>query len=118
MLRLFRWRRPAASHIVRLLWCPAAQPATSKRSVQETHRHWGEILAPAGGIHPRTGKNRGWRMTATAFAVWQISGGPGSRTYAEIFLRHGVALIGPGDAGPWNSERDDDEFDGGFVRRF
>jgi len=62
-------------------------------------------------------------------AVWQISGGPASRAYAEVFLRHGVALIGPGDAGPWNPERDDDEFDlpaapataaqagGGFVRR-
>ncbi len=31
-------------------------------------------------------------------AVWQISGGPASRAYAEVFLRHGVALIGPGDA--------------------
>jgi len=51
-------------------------------------------------------------------AVWQISGGPASRAYAEVFLRHGVALIGPGDAGPWNPERDDDEFEGGFVRRF
>lgn len=50
-------------------------------------------------------------------AVWQISGGPASRAYADVFLRHGVALIGPGDAGPWNSERDDDEFEGGFVRR-
>jgi len=57
-------------------------------------------------------------MTTPAFAVWQISGGPGSREYADVFLRHGVALIGPGDAGPWNPERDDDEFDGGFVRRF
>jgi hypothetical protein len=35
-----------------------------------------------------------------------------------VFLRHGVALIGPGDAGAWRPERDDDEFDGGFVRRF
>jgi hypothetical protein len=51
-------------------------------------------------------------------AVWQISGGPASRAYADIFLKHGVALIGPGDAGPWNPERDDDEFEGGFVRRF
>lgn len=51
-------------------------------------------------------------------AVWQISGGPASRSYAEVFLQHGVALIGPGDAGPWNPERDDDEFEGGFVRRF
>ena len=57
-------------------------------------------------------------MTDPAFAVWQISGGPASRAYAEIFLKHGVALIGPGDAGSWNPERDDDEFEGGFVRRF
>ncbi|OGK88956.1 MAG: hypothetical protein A2X50_05095 [Candidatus Rokubacteria bacterium GWF2_70_14] len=33
-------------------------------------------------------------------AVWQISGGPTSRSYAEVFLKHGVALIGPGDAEP------------------
>ncbi len=54
----------------------------------------------------------------SSHAVWQISGGPASRAYADVFLRHGVALIGPGDAGPWNPERDDDEFEGGFVRRF
>jgi hypothetical protein len=54
----------------------------------------------------------------SSHAVWQISGGPGSRAYAEVFLRHGVALIGPGDAGPWRPERDDDEFEGSFVRRF
>jgi len=35
-----------------------------------------------------------------------------------VFLRHAVALIGPGDAGPWNPDRDDNEFEGGFVRRF
>ncbi len=50
--------------------------------------------------------------------VWQISGGPASRSYAEVFLKHGVALIGPGDAGPWTPERDDTAFDGSFVRRF
>ncbi len=50
--------------------------------------------------------------------MWQISGGPASRSYAEVFLRHGVGLIGPGDAGLWASERDDGEFEGGFVRRF
>jgi hypothetical protein len=50
--------------------------------------------------------------------VWQISGGPSSRSYADILLQYGVALIGPGDAGSWMSERDDDEFEGGFVRRF
>lgn len=34
-------------------------------------------------------------------AVWQISSGPRSGPYAETFLRYGVALIGPGDTGPW-----------------
>lgn len=51
-------------------------------------------------------------------AVWQISGGQASRPYADVFLKYGVGLIGPGDAGPWKPERDDDEFEGGFVRRF
>ena len=51
-------------------------------------------------------------------AVWQISAGPASRSYADVFLKHGVALIGPGDAGSWRPERDDQEFEGGFVRRF
>ena len=51
-------------------------------------------------------------------SVWQLAGGPASRPYADIFLRHGVGLIGPGDAGAWKPERDDDEFEGGFVRRF
>ena len=51
-------------------------------------------------------------------SIWQLSGGPTSRLYADVFLRHGVALIGPGDAGPWRADRADDAFDGGFVRRF
>jgi hypothetical protein len=56
--------------------------------------------------------------------VWQISGGPASRAYADIFLHHGVGLIGPGDAGPWTPDRSDEDFAdnqgsaGGFVRRF
>lgn len=55
---------------------------------------------------------------SSAQAIWQVSGGPANRSYANIFLRHGVALIGPGDAGPWQPGRPDDEFDGSFVRRF
>jgi len=51
-------------------------------------------------------------------SVWQISGGPTNRNYAEVFLKYSVALIGPGDAGQWKPERDDNEFEGGFVRRF
>lgn len=50
--------------------------------------------------------------------VWQISAGPASRSYADLFLKYGVGLIGPGDAGEWKPERNDNEFDGGFVRRF
>jgi hypothetical protein len=49
---------------------------------------------------------------------WQISGGPVDRSYADVFLSHGVALIGPGYPGPWAPEMSDDEFEGGFVRRF
>jgi hypothetical protein len=51
-------------------------------------------------------------------AVWQVSGGPVTRSYADIFVRHGVALLGPGDAGRWTAERPDEEFEGSFIRRF
>jgi len=51
-------------------------------------------------------------------SIWQLAGGQSTRPYADVFLKYGVGLIGPGDAGPWKSERDDDEFEGGFVRRF
>lgn len=54
----------------------------------------------------------------TGPTVWQISGGPAARSYARVFLKHGVALIGPGDAGAWGKDRDDSAFEGGFVRRF
>lgn len=57
-------------------------------------------------------------MTPTDPAIWQISAGPGSRSYADVFRKHGVALIGPGDAGPWTPERSDEAFEGSFVRRF
>jgi hypothetical protein len=50
--------------------------------------------------------------------IWQLAGGPTSRPYANIFLKYGVGLIGPGDAGAWAPERDDNDFEGGFVRRF
>jgi hypothetical protein len=46
--------------------------------------------------------------------TWQVAGGPKSRTYADVFLRCCVALIGPGDAGEWNSARQDNEFEGRF----
>jgi len=47
-------------------------------------------------------------------AVWQVSGGPLDRPYAELFLESGVALIGPGHDGPWQPGRKDME----VVRRF
>src|SRR4051812_20840135 len=54
----------------------------------------------------------------TDCAIWQISGGPATRSYANLFVRHGVALLGPGDAGRWTAERPDEEFEGSFIRRF
>lgn len=57
-------------------------------------------------------------MSTTTPATWQVSAGPSSRSYANVFLKHGVALIGPGDAGAWTVDRDDAEFEGSFVRRF
>jgi hypothetical protein len=67
-------------------------------------------------------------MTTNRRRVWQISGGPANRSYSDIFLKYGVALIGPGDWGPWDAKRypggesgpwyyDDFSIDG-FVRRF
>ena len=57
-------------------------------------------------------------MKTGSRGIWQLAEGPSSRLYADVFLKYGVGLIGPGDAGPWTPERDDDEFEGGFVRRF
>jgi hypothetical protein len=51
-------------------------------------------------------------------SIWQLAGGSSSRSYADVFLQHGIGLIGPGDAGAWKPDRCDDEFEGGFVRRF
>jgi len=51
-------------------------------------------------------------------AIWQLSGGPVSRSYADVFVRYAVGLLGPGDPGPWHLERSDEDFDGSFVRRF
>ena len=57
-------------------------------------------------------------MRKASPSIWQLAGGPISRPYADVFLRYGVGLIGPGDAGAWTPERDDDEYEGGFVRRY
>lgn len=51
-------------------------------------------------------------------AVWQVAAGPSDRSYVDQFLKYNVALIGPGDSGPWHANRPDEEFEGGFVRRF
>ncbi|HTS18043.1 MAG TPA: hypothetical protein VMP11_10760 [Verrucomicrobiae bacterium] len=50
--------------------------------------------------------------------IWQISGGPSSRSFARLFLDHGVGLLGPGGVGRWTPERKDDDYAGGYVRRF
>lgn len=57
--------------------------------------------------------------TAPERPVWQISGGPPSRSYADVFLKHGVILIAPGDTGPWSRERYAHDWAlQGFVCRF
>lgn len=48
--------------------------------------------------------------------IWQIGSGERTRPYADIFLRYGVGLIGPGDPGSWTPERVDEDYEGGFVR--
>lgn len=50
--------------------------------------------------------------------VWQVAGGGWDRDFSDQFLKHGVALIGPGDSGPWRPERDDEDYEGSYVRRF
>jgi hypothetical protein len=51
--------------------------------------------------------------------IWQITGGPATRTYADVFLRHGVGLIGPGDPGQWSAIRYDYDWAiKGFVDSF
>lgn len=47
--------------------------------------------------------------------IWRVSGGLTSGPHAKVFLKYGLGLIGPGDAGAWAAERDDSEFEGGFV---
>ena len=54
----------------------------------------------------------------TSRMVWQVSAGPSARSYANVFLTYGAALIGPGDSGPWDISRDDSDLDGVLVRRF
>jgi hypothetical protein len=50
--------------------------------------------------------------------IWQIGMGPASASIADVFLKYGVALVGPGDAGSWRPERNDAEFEGPLVQRF
>lgn len=57
-------------------------------------------------------------MISAPRAVWQIAAGPSSRTCADVFTQHEVALLAPGDAGPWSADRLDEDFDGALIRRF
>ena len=49
--------------------------------------------------------------------IWQIAGGPSNRSYADVFLKYYVGLIGPGDAGKWEPGRKDEDFEGSFTRQ-
>ena len=50
--------------------------------------------------------------------IWQIAAGTADRDYTNLFLRHDIALIGPGWPGEWSADRSDEEFEGNFVRLF
>jgi len=52
------------------------------------------------------------------YSVWQLNGGSVNRPYSDMFLRYGIGLLGPGDAGLWTAARSDADFEGSFVRRF
>jgi len=39
-------------------------------------------------------------------------------SYVDQLIEFGVALIGPGDAGEWNSVFSDDDYGGNALRRF
>jgi hypothetical protein len=49
--------------------------------------------------------------------IWQVTSAPENRNYADVFLRHGVALITPGDSGAWSPQRAK-LFEDDVVRRF
>ncbi|MDH5668801.1 MAG: hypothetical protein OEY86_12385 [Nitrospira sp.] len=55
-------------------------------------------------------------MSALFRSVWQVSGGPANRSYADVFLKYGVALIGPGDTGAWYAGLKDEDYEGHYVR--
>jgi hypothetical protein len=44
-------------------------------------------------------------MASNSRQIWQIAAGDFGRFYGDVFLKYGVALIGPGDTGPWSLER-------------
>ena len=46
--------------------------------------------------------------------TWQVSAGPLDRSYVNQFIKYGVALVGPGDMGPWRPGR----YDNRFIQRF
>ena len=38
--------------------------------------------------------------------IWQVAAGDGSRDYADVFLKFGVILLGPGSEGDYFSNKD------------
>ena len=51
-------------------------------------------------------------------SIWQVSAGSSDRSYVNQFLKYGVALIGPGDIGPWMPGQTDKDSDDNFIHRF
>ena len=49
-------------------------------------------------------------MVRDNFSIWQLACGTADRTYDDLLIKYGVALVGPGDTGAWNPGRSDEEF--------
>jgi len=50
--------------------------------------------------------------------VWQVAAGTWDRPYADVFLKHAVALIGPGNLGAWLPGSDGESGSPAVVRSF
>lgn len=50
--------------------------------------------------------------------IWQVPANNEGWHYHDVFLKYGVALIGPGNPGEWTHEQPDEIYRGSFVRRF
>lgn len=89
----------------RALFCHC--PPLVRRSLSETWRHLCALTAlhwlPKPGVGPHTAPANApeRNMDIRGKRVWQVAAGDTDRNYANLCLRWGVVLNGPGEEGPW-----------------